>query len=107
MLNQQYGHMEGFTAFPAAAFSALWLLWAFFRLPEMDGISTQILDKLFDADVPARRFPEQAARLQLGFNLSVGIDAETKGVDTPPESESSSETPSTTPSTHERLRELA
>jgi len=78
MLDSAHGNMNGYTALPAARFTVLWLLWAVLRLPEMDGMSTQVLDHLFDAGVPARRFVDQAARLDLGLELVVDGEAKSE-----------------------------
>ena len=38
----------------------------------MEGIPPRILDILFVKRVPIKKFPEQASRLSLGFDLNVG-----------------------------------
>jgi len=74
MLDPRFGNLEGFTALPAAGFTALLLTWSFFRLPEIEGIPAPLLDVLFQARTPARQFPEQAARLRAdaGHTASTG-----------------------------------
>ncbi|KAL4994897.1 general substrate transporter [Aspergillus recurvatus] len=64
MLNPAEGDLKGKAAFPAAAFTVFLLIWAFFRLPETKGMSTETLDHLFHQKVPARRFKEEAKRFQ-------------------------------------------
>lgn len=48
--------LKGKAAFPAFGFTALCLIWAIFRLPEMKGRSYEELDLLFAAKVPAHKF---------------------------------------------------
>ena len=38
----------------------------------MEGIPPQILDLLFVKRVPIKKFPEQASRLALGFDVNIG-----------------------------------
>ncbi|GAA5894139.1 hypothetical protein JCM6882_007993, partial [Rhodosporidiobolus microsporus] len=48
--------LKGKTAFIPAGFTALLILWSFFRLPEMKGRTFEELDILFALKTPARRF---------------------------------------------------
>ncbi|KAL4899446.1 hypothetical protein BDW74DRAFT_189054 [Aspergillus multicolor] len=64
MLNPAEGDLKGKAAFPAAAFTLFLLIWAFFRLPETKGMTTETLDHLFHQKVPARKFEEEAKRFQ-------------------------------------------
>ncbi|KAL4961091.1 general substrate transporter [Aspergillus stella-maris] len=64
MLNKAEGNLKGKAAFPAVAFTMLLLLWAYFRLPETKGMSTETLDHLFHQKTPARKFKEEAKRFQ-------------------------------------------
>ncbi|KAL4925307.1 general substrate transporter [Aspergillus undulatus] len=64
MLNKAEGNLKGKAAFPAAAFTVLLLIWAFYRLPETKGMSTETLDHLFHQRVPARKFKAEAKRFQ-------------------------------------------
>ena len=64
MLNKAEGNLKGKAAFPAVAFTMLLLLWAYFRLPETKGMSTETLDHLFHQKTPARKFKEEANRYQ-------------------------------------------
>ncbi len=74
MLDPHAGNLQGFAALPAATFAALWLLWCFFRLPDMEGLSAAVLDHLFRSGVPARRFPDEAARLRGRCEVISGPD---------------------------------
>ncbi|KAI0171610.1 general substrate transporter [Pestalotiopsis sp. NC0098] len=56
MLNASAGNLRGKAAFPAAVFTLMLALWAFFRLPETKGLTPETLDRLFLAKVSARRF---------------------------------------------------
>ncbi|KAL4787183.1 general substrate transporter [Aspergillus varians] len=64
MLNPAEGNLKGKAAFPAGVFTALLLVWAFYRLPETKGMSTETLDHLFHQGVPARKFKTEAKRFQ-------------------------------------------
>ncbi|OQE91614.1 hypothetical protein PENNAL_c0009G08371 [Penicillium nalgiovense] len=64
MLNPKEGNLKGKAAFPAGAFTVLLLVWAFYRLPETKGMTTETLDHLFHQKIPARRFKEDAKRFQ-------------------------------------------
>ncbi|OJJ07272.1 hypothetical protein ASPVEDRAFT_88526 [Aspergillus versicolor CBS 583.65] len=64
MLNPTEGNLKGKAAFPAAVFTILLLIWAFFRLPETKGMTTETLDHLFHQEVPARKFKDEAQRFQ-------------------------------------------
>ncbi|OJJ45632.1 hypothetical protein ASPZODRAFT_133487 [Penicilliopsis zonata CBS 506.65] len=64
MLNPADGNLKGKAAFPAALFTLLLLIWAYFRLPETRGLTTETLDHLFHQKVPARRFVDEAKRYQ-------------------------------------------
>lgn len=64
MLNPTEGNLKGKAAFPAAVFTILLLIWAFFRLPETKGMTTETLDHLFHQEVAARKFKEEAQRFQ-------------------------------------------
>ncbi|KAL4919177.1 general substrate transporter [Aspergillus aurantiobrunneus] len=64
MLNPAEGNLKGKAAFPAAVFTAFLLAWAFFRLPETKGMTTETLDYLFHQKVPARKFKDEAQRYQ-------------------------------------------
>ncbi len=64
--------MQGYASFPTTVIDAFWFVWAYFRLPSMDGISLRTLDQLFKSKVPARQFRLQAARLEAGLDLSAG-----------------------------------
>lgn len=65
MLGQDKGNLQGLTAFPAVGLVSIWLVWTFFRLPEMKGIPQAVADILFDRRIPARRFQREAKRLQV------------------------------------------
>lgn len=56
MLNPAEGNWKGKAAFPAAGMSLLWLLWAYFRLPETKGRTYAELDVLFEKKISARQF---------------------------------------------------
>ncbi|GAA5859880.1 hypothetical protein JCM8547_004370 [Rhodosporidiobolus lusitaniae] len=48
--------LKGKSAFPAAGFTLILLVWSYFRLPEMKGRSFEELDILFALRLPARKF---------------------------------------------------
>lgn len=56
LLNTAEANLHGKAAFPAAVFSSLLLVWAWFRLPETKGRTFEELDILFERDTPAREF---------------------------------------------------
>ncbi|EOD45735.1 putative mfs maltose permease protein [Neofusicoccum parvum UCRNP2] len=56
LLNPSEANLHGKAAFPAAGFSSLLLLWAWFRLPETKGRTFEELDVLFERETPARKF---------------------------------------------------
>ncbi|KAJ5683414.1 hypothetical protein N7462_006579 [Penicillium macrosclerotiorum] len=64
MLNASEGNLKGKAAFPAAGFTIFLLIWAFYRLPETKGLSTETLDHLFHEGITARRFREEGKRFQ-------------------------------------------
>ncbi|KAL3467307.1 general substrate transporter [Aspergillus heterothallicus] len=64
MLNPTEGNLKGKSAFPAAAFTLLLIVWTFYRLPETKGLTTETLDHLFHERVPARRFRVEKRRFQ-------------------------------------------
>ncbi|KAL3455223.1 hypothetical protein BJX64DRAFT_272795 [Aspergillus heterothallicus] len=64
MLNPTKGNLKGKAAFPAAVFTILLLIWAFFRLPETKGMTTETLDHLFHQEVAARKFKDEAQQFQ-------------------------------------------
>lgn len=75
MVSPQYGDMKGFVAFLPASFCIAWLVWCFLRLPEVEGVDPQIVDFLFEKQVPTTQFPQQAARVALGLELTAGPHA--------------------------------
>lgn len=56
LLNPSEANLHGKAAFPAAGFSTLLLLWAWFRLPETKNRTFEELDVLFERQIPARKF---------------------------------------------------
>ncbi|KAF4539636.1 putative maltose permease [Lasiodiplodia theobromae] len=56
LLNPSEANLHGKAAFPAAGFSTLLLLWAWFRLPETKNRTFEELDVLFEREIPARKF---------------------------------------------------
>ena len=64
MLNPKKWDLKGKAAFPAATLNVLLFLWAYFRLPETKGMTPETLNHLFHEKVPARKFKEEATRLQ-------------------------------------------
>ncbi|KAF5495086.1 General alpha-glucoside permease [Colletotrichum siamense] len=64
LLNPQEGNLKGKAAFPAVAFTLLLIVWAFFRLPEIKGMSPEVLNKLFEQKVPARKFLQESKKYQ-------------------------------------------
>lgn len=56
MMNPTAGNLRGKAAFPAAAMTIIWIVWAFFRLPETKGRTYEELDILFERQVPTRKF---------------------------------------------------
>ncbi|KAM6480848.1 sugar transporter [Trichoderma sp. SZMC 28011] len=57
-LNPTAGNLKGKTAFLAAAFALLCLLWGYFRLPESKGRTYEELDLLFSQNIKAREFKD-------------------------------------------------
>ncbi|KAI0017655.1 sugar transporter [Xylariomycetidae sp. FL0641] len=64
MLNPSEGNLKGKAAFPAAALTAVLVVWTFFRLPETKNMTPETLDRLFHARVPARKFLEESKKYQ-------------------------------------------
>ena len=64
MLNPSRWDLKGKAAFPAAVFTILMLIWTYFRLPETKGMTPTTLNQLFHEKVSARKFKEEAKRLQ-------------------------------------------
>ena len=64
MLNPAEGNLKGKAAFPAGVFTAMLLVWGYFRLPETKGMTPETLDHLFFNRVPARQFKKEADALQ-------------------------------------------
>ncbi|KAM0325487.1 hypothetical protein ACHAQA_007474 [Verticillium albo-atrum] len=64
LLNPQEANLQGKAAFPAAGMTLLLGVWAWFRLPELKGLTGETLDSLFERKVSARRFLGAAAELQ-------------------------------------------
>lgn len=56
MLNPAEANLQGKAAFPAAALTLIMVVWSYFRLPELKGMTAETLDQLFGAKVPARKF---------------------------------------------------
>lgn len=64
LLNPEEGNLQGKAAFPAAALTLMMIVWTFFRLPEIKGMTTETLDQLFLKKTPARKFREAAKDYQ-------------------------------------------
>ncbi|KAK2762435.1 MFS maltose permease [Colletotrichum kahawae] len=64
LLNPQEGNLKGKAAFPAVAFTLMLIVWAFFRLPEIKGMSPEVLDQLFKQKVPSRKFLQESKKYQ-------------------------------------------
>lgn len=64
MLNPGRWDLKGKAAFPAAIFNVFLLIWAYFRLPETKGLTTETMDHLFHEKTPARNFRQEASRFQ-------------------------------------------
>lgn len=75
MVHPHYANMRGLVAFPAAGFTMIWLVWSLLRLPEMEGIDPEVVDFLFEKQVPSTKFSEQASRVTLGLALTAGPHA--------------------------------
>lgn len=56
VLNSDQANLKGKAAFIPAAFTAILIVWSYFRLPETKGRSFDELDILFAKRVPARKF---------------------------------------------------
>ncbi|KAK7418722.1 hypothetical protein QQX98_003740 [Neonectria punicea] len=64
MLNPAGGNLQGKAAFPVAGFTVMLLVWAYFRLSELKGMTTEILDHLFHNRVSARKFLQGSKQYQ-------------------------------------------
>ncbi|KAL9942534.1 hypothetical protein D7B24_000561 [Verticillium nonalfalfae] len=64
LLNPQEANLQGKAAFPAAGLTLMLAVWAWFRLPELKGLTGETLDSLFERKVPARQFLKAAKELQ-------------------------------------------
>lgn len=58
VLNSDQANLKGKAAFIPAGFTAILLVWSYFRLPETRGRSFDELDILFAKRVPARKFKD-------------------------------------------------
>lgn len=56
--------MQGKAAFVPALLTLCLIIWTYFRLPEIKGLTTETLDHLLR--VPARKFKEEAKKYQQG-----------------------------------------
>jgi SP family general alpha glucoside:H+ symporter-like MFS transporter len=65
MMNPDNGNLRGKTGFIFAAFSSVFVVWAYFRLPETADRSFEELDIMFHNKVPTRRFASYAVELPL------------------------------------------
>ncbi|EEY18299.1 general alpha-glucoside permease [Verticillium alfalfae VaMs.102] len=64
LLNPQEANLQGKAAFPAAGLTLMLTIWAWFRLPELKGLTGETLDSLFERKVPTRQFLRAAKELQ-------------------------------------------
>ncbi|KAG9496179.1 hypothetical protein J7337_012760 [Fusarium musae] len=64
LLNPQEANLQGKAAFPAAGLTILLLVWTYFRLPEVKGMTTETLNHLFYNKVSARKFLEASKQYQ-------------------------------------------
>ncbi|KAK6721168.1 hypothetical protein SNK04_000063 [Fusarium graminearum] len=64
LLNPQEANLKGKAAFPAAGLTIILLVWTFFRLPEVKGLTAETLDHLFENKVSARKFKNAAKNYQ-------------------------------------------
>ncbi|KAF5551683.1 sugar transporter [Fusarium mexicanum] len=64
LLNPQEANLQGKAAFPAAGLTILLLVWTYFRLPEIKGMTTETLNHLFYNKVLARKFLEASKQYQ-------------------------------------------
>ena len=64
LLNPEEANLQGKAAFPAAGLTLMMIVWTFFRLPEIKGMTTETLDHLFLKGTSARKFREAAKEYQ-------------------------------------------
>ncbi|KAI6779368.1 uncharacterized protein J7T54_000466 [Emericellopsis cladophorae] len=64
LLNPGEANLQGKAAFPAAALTACMIVWTYFRLPEIKGMTADTLDQLFHTKVSARKFAQAAKDYQ-------------------------------------------
>ncbi|KAM0227404.1 hypothetical protein ACHAPO_011590 [Fusarium lateritium] len=64
LLNSQEANLKGKAAFPAAGLTIMLLVWTYFRLPEVKGLTAETLDHLFENKVSARKFRLAAKEYQ-------------------------------------------
>ncbi|KAH7129106.1 general substrate transporter [Dactylonectria macrodidyma] len=64
MLNPTEGNLKGKAAFPAAGLTVMLIVWAYFRLPELKGMTADTLDHLFQNKVSARKFLQASKQYQ-------------------------------------------
>ncbi|KAH6974285.1 general substrate transporter [Ilyonectria sp. MPI-CAGE-AT-0026] len=64
MLNPTEGNLKGKAAFPAAGLTVMLIIWAYFRLPELKGMTADTLDHLFQRKVSARKFLQESKQYQ-------------------------------------------
>ncbi|KAF4469157.1 MFS maltose permease [Fusarium albosuccineum] len=64
LLNPQEANLQGKAAFPAAGFTVVLIVWTYFRLPEVKGMTAETLDHLFYNKVSARKFLEASKEYQ-------------------------------------------
>ncbi|EJT70953.1 hypothetical protein GGTG_11976 [Gaeumannomyces tritici R3-111a-1] len=64
MLNPAQLNLKGRAAFLPWALTLVMLAWAYFRLPELKGLTQETVNHLFETRVPARRFAEKGRECQ-------------------------------------------
>jgi SP family general alpha glucoside:H+ symporter-like MFS transporter len=64
LLNPEELNLQGKAAFPAAVLTLMMIVWTYFRLPEIKGMTTETLDKLFHSGTSARKFRAAAKEHQ-------------------------------------------
>lgn len=64
LLNPAEANLKGKTAFLPAALNLLMIVWTYFRLPELKGMTAETIDALFHNKVSARKFLQASKELQ-------------------------------------------
>lgn len=64
LINPAELNLKGRAAFLPAGLNILMIIWAYFRLPEVKGMTSDTLNHLFTERISARKFAEASKRYQ-------------------------------------------